>query len=228
MSNSNDIPAERLTFCRSGDIMYMQFRYFGIIIFRFFGKVNLVSTIYQKYVRSTQMFSDIFRQLLQDNHTTALQTAKDLHIPKSIVYEWKNGQRTPSAENMKKLAAYFHVSFAQLLGISETVPPDDSDNSEQELLLMLRTAREISPEDHNELVENMKRSLNLYLRAKRSALIDPPSASFSPLPETGPMHLEADPEPKPAEPDCHSVGICRKTTDSVPTEKSAEKRKGTT
>ena len=118
------------------------------------------------------MFSEIFRQLLQENHTTALQTAKDLHIPKSIVYEWKNGQREPSAENMKKIAAYFHVSFARLLGIPETDFQSDSESSEQELFLMLRAAREISPEDHNELVENMKRSINLYLRAKRNTLLD--------------------------------------------------------
>ncbi len=159
------------------------------------------------------MFSDIFRQLLQDNHTTALQTAKDLHIPKSIVYEWKNGQRTPSAENMKKLAAYFHVSFAQLLGIPETDSPEDSDNSEQELLLMLRTAREISPEDHNELVENMKRSLNLYLRAKRSALIDPPGTASSPPAFPSPELHDADSEQTADEPECSAAAAREKDGD---------------
>jgi len=44
------------------------------------------------------MFSDTFVSLLKEHNKTALQVAKDLSIPKSIVYEWKNGKRVPSAD----------------------------------------------------------------------------------------------------------------------------------
>jgi len=64
-----------------------------------------------------------------------------------------------------KLSEYFGVSMAYLLGGAETLPSCD-DNSEKELALMLRAARQLSPEDHDELVETLKKNVALYLRAK--------------------------------------------------------------
>lgn len=111
------------------------------------------------------MFCDTFISLLEEHNKTALQVAKDLSIPKSIVYEWKSGKRVPSADKLMKLSEYFGVSMAYLLGGAETLPSYD-DNSEKELALMLRAARQLSPEDHDELVETLKKNVALYLRAK--------------------------------------------------------------
>ncbi|MDD6799260.1 MAG: helix-turn-helix transcriptional regulator [Firmicutes bacterium] len=110
------------------------------------------------------MFSDIFSQLLQSNKTNPLRVARDLGIPKSIVYEWKQGLRDPSAENLKKLSDYFGVSPAYLLGSDDS--GEQVDESERQLVLMLREAKRLSPKDHDELVENFKKNLDIYLRIK--------------------------------------------------------------
>ena len=112
------------------------------------------------------MFTERFQLLLEKSGKTANQVAHDLSIPKSIVYEWKKGVREPSADKLIRLADYFGVSFAYLLGGEDPAPAQAEDESERELVLMLRAARKISPEDHDELIETFKKNIDLYLRAK--------------------------------------------------------------
>ena len=111
------------------------------------------------------MFSDIFVQLLQKNEIKPYRVAKDLGIPKSIVYEWKDGKREPSADKLLKLAEYFGVSVSYLLGAENNVD-DFADTDEKELILLLRATKEISETDHNELVSAFKKNLDMYLRAR--------------------------------------------------------------
>lgn len=107
------------------------------------------------------MFSDILNKLLTERGINTLQLAKEINAPKSLVYEWKNGQREPSVANMVKLADYFGVPLEYLAG-REPVP----DDSEKELIVMLRAARNISKEDHDELIDSFKKNLDAYLQSK--------------------------------------------------------------
>ena len=112
------------------------------------------------------MFAKIFVQLLQTKNTTALELSKKIGVPKSIVYEWKNGKRQPSAENLMKLADYFGVSVCYLMTGKEFNDSENESDDEKELLLMLRAAKRISSEDHDLLVSDFKRNITLYLEAK--------------------------------------------------------------
>ena len=110
-----------------------------------------------------KLFLSRFRSLLESRHVSALTVAKEIGVPKSIVYEWKSGQREPTAQNCRRLSEYFGVSVAWLIG-----QEDEPDESERDLILLLREAKKISPEEHDELVEGFRRNLDLYLRAKGS------------------------------------------------------------
>lgn len=107
------------------------------------------------------MFSEIFCRLLKEHNTNPLRLAKEIGVPKSIVYEWKNGEREPNLENTVKLSQYFGVSLEYLTGRKE-----NTDSSEQELIIMLRAAKEISKDDHDKLLQSFKDNLGEYLRSK--------------------------------------------------------------
>ena len=116
------------------------------------------------------MFAELFVQLLQSKKTTALELSKQIGVPKSIVYEWKNGKRQPSAENLMKLADYFGVSVSYLMTGKDYDGPGAANEDEKELLLMLREAKRISLEDHDLLVSDFKRNISLYLKANAPSL----------------------------------------------------------
>ena len=113
--------------------------------------------------KAVSMFSDILSGLLSERGINTLQLANEIKVPKSLVYEWKNGQREPSVANMVRLADYFGVPLEYLAG-REPAPDDD----EKELIVMLRAAREISKDDHDELVDSFKRNLGAYLQSKKT------------------------------------------------------------
>lgn len=62
------------------------------------------------------MFSVIFVQLLQNSNTSAYKFSMDTNIPQSLISNWKKGTKTPSFENILKIANYFNVSADYLLG----------------------------------------------------------------------------------------------------------------
>lgn len=62
------------------------------------------------------MFSDIFKQLLQNNNVTAYQMSKDTGISESLISNWKSGRQLPKYDSLNTLADYFGVSGDFLLG----------------------------------------------------------------------------------------------------------------
>ena len=106
------------------------------------------------------MFTERFNELLKSRSINAVTLAKELGVPKSIVYEWRSGARDPSLENMLRVADYFGVSLEYLTGRE-----DQETDIEKELLVLLRAARDISVEDHDALVNSFKSNLNIYLRS---------------------------------------------------------------
>ncbi len=106
------------------------------------------------------MFTERFNELLKSRGINAVTLAREIGVPKSIVYEWRSGVRDPSLENMLRVADYFGVSLEYLTGRE-----DEETDIEKELLVLLRAARDISVEDHDALVNSFKSNLNIYLRS---------------------------------------------------------------
>ncbi len=106
------------------------------------------------------MFAETLNKLLKLKGITPLKLAKEIAVPKSIVYEWKTGKREPSVDNLIKLSGYFGVSLEYLAGINAV-------NEEDELIVMLREAKSISEEEHDMLVKQFKENLSAFLKEKR-------------------------------------------------------------
>ncbi len=104
------------------------------------------------------MFCDIFNKLLCEKGVTALTLSKEIGVPKSIVYEWKTGERLPSAENLKKLCSYFGVSASVLL--------EQNTPEEEEILLLLRRTRALSGQERDALLADLRAGLDRYLEGK--------------------------------------------------------------
>jgi len=115
------------------------------------------------------MFKENFMRLLQKHGISALKLAKELGIPKSVVYEWRSGQRLPSAENLAKLSRYFGVTREELLG--EPLPENIvvTNGEERELILLLRAAREVSGEERDAIMEKFRLGMEKYLSASAPA-----------------------------------------------------------
>ena len=110
------------------------------------------------------MFCDVFVELMKKNGTNPLRVAKAIGVPKSIVYEWKNGEREPSVENVLKLSKLFGVSVEYLMDMQDTVL-----EGENELILMLRTAKSISKKDYEKMVSDFKQSIDSYIRSRKDS-----------------------------------------------------------
>lgn len=107
------------------------------------------------------MFKDILSGLLKKSGINTFSLSKQIGVPKSIVYEWMQGKREPSMENLIKLSEFFNVTLEELTG---RPLPQEGDENERELLLLLREAKGISEDDHNALINSFKANIDEYLK----------------------------------------------------------------
>ena len=107
------------------------------------------------------MFSEILIHLLKQHHINALSLAKQIGVPKTVVYEWRSGEREPSVENLVKLADFFGVSLEYQTGRAE----EERDPLEKELVVLLRATKNTSQKDYEILMAGFKSHLDTYLRA---------------------------------------------------------------
>ena len=122
-----------------------------------------LSEVYDSFTidrKEATMFLTVFNRLLRERGMNPLSLAKQIGVPKSIVYEWRSGEREPSMENLIRLADFFGVSLEYLTGRTD----EDTEATEKELLLLLRAAKTISAEDHEALVKSFKANLDSYLK----------------------------------------------------------------
>lgn len=61
-------------------------------------------------------FSYILKQLRTQNGLTQKELAKYLHVSQNAIFNWENDKREPSAEMIERIAHYFEVSPAYLMG----------------------------------------------------------------------------------------------------------------
>lgn len=71
---------------------------------------------------------DIFEELLQKHGITAYKVAKETGIATSTLSDWKKGRSTPKQDKLQKIADYFGVTLAYLLG-TESHETNKSDSA---------------------------------------------------------------------------------------------------
>lgn len=81
------------------------------------------------------------RDLRRENNLTGEQLASALNMKQSAISKWENGLQEPSKENLKKLAAYFHVSSDYLLGLTDEREPYKKPMKFEEALKILENTK---------------------------------------------------------------------------------------
>ena len=109
------------------------------------------------------MFKDIFVQLLQTRNITAYKVAKETGIAQGLMNQYKNGKKTPTTENLIKIADYLKCSIDTLLG--------RKGENEEEIKLIL---------DYRALSEEGKKALLNYAEM---AAESPQYKKYTDLPE---------------------------------------------
>ncbi len=76
------------------------------------------------------------RELRKARNLTQKQLAAQIRVQNSIISFYENGDRLPSPETIKKLAAVFHVSADYLMGIEkkETIDVTGLDENDKRLV----------------------------------------------------------------------------------------------
>ncbi len=84
-------------------------------------------------------FGTRLRQLRKERNLTQKQLAAQIRVQNSIILFYENGDRLPSPETIKKLAAVFHVSADYLMGIEkkESIDVTGLDEDDKNLVRML-------------------------------------------------------------------------------------------
>ena len=70
------------------------------------------------------VFSERLKQLRTKRKMSQQQLANVLHVSQNAVFNWENEKREPSFETVQKLADFFFVSPAFLLGWEEYLQTD--------------------------------------------------------------------------------------------------------
>ncbi len=84
------------------------------------------------------MFSAVFVEFLQQKGITAYRVAKETGISQGLMNQYKNGVKTPTVENLIKIADYLGCSVDYLLGRKSPVAVSAKKNSEEQLLSAFR------------------------------------------------------------------------------------------
>lgn len=108
------------------------------------------------------MFYDKFVYLCKQKGVSPSRAAIDAGISKSLVTKWKtNNIQDPSAEVARKLAVYFNISVAELLGEDNKTP---TVSGERDILDEVDVA---FYGDYKELSEDDKETLRAMARVMR-------------------------------------------------------------
>ena len=99
------------------------------------------------------MFYDRYVKICKDHGVSPSRAAIDAGLSKSTVSKWKN---TPDAEPngaaLKKLAEYFSISIADLLGDKEKNNPLDKPEPTEREMRILEALRSKTPEEQKALL----------------------------------------------------------------------------
>lgn len=119
------------------------------------------------------MFKDRLKELRYKKELSQRELASILNMSPSTIAMYETGQREPDAETLKKIADFFGVTIDYLLGRTDTPSPVDkitdsvSDDPElakfwdelkerEDLQLLFKQTREMSPEDVKKIIRIIK------------------------------------------------------------------------
>ena len=89
--------------------------------------------------------------------------AKNLNVAPNTISRWETGTYCPNLEDIERLARFFGVSVLSFF------LPDNSNDQDDSLLALLRTARQLHPADLEELTKyaEFRRARSLYKGRRR-------------------------------------------------------------
>lgn len=103
------------------------------------------------------MFYDRFANLCKQKGVSMSRAALDAGISKSLVTKWKSNKvKTPSAEVIEKLCAYFNMSVAELLGEEREKPTAIGDGLSDEDRQIMELSRLLTPEEKRFLLSQLR------------------------------------------------------------------------
>ncbi|MBP3888574.1 MAG: helix-turn-helix transcriptional regulator [Cellulosilyticum sp.] len=112
----------------------------------------------------------VFEQLLQKNGVSAYKVSKDTGISQVTLSNWKNGISTPKQDKLKIIADYFKVSLNYLMGLEDKDVYENEleakNATEKEVLLLCRKVNDAPDEVREQIVEQFKSTIDIYLKAK--------------------------------------------------------------
>ena len=79
-----------------------------------------------------------FEQLLQMSGKSRYQVSKDTGVPQSSLSSWIHGVSVPSSTNLKKIADYFGVTMAYLMGDDTELEPLDPPQDQRRIPILGR------------------------------------------------------------------------------------------
>lgn len=109
-------------------------------------------------------------ELMEEKQITAYRLSQETGITQATLSRWKSGKNSPSSETLKILAKYFHVSADYLLGntsepyfyldneriINDINSYDDEDEKDENLIILNRAAKKMTPEQRKKLLDMAK------------------------------------------------------------------------
>ena len=86
------------------------------------------------------------------------KVAQELGVPQSNVSSYYNGKRSPKAAFLSKCAQQYNINIEWLLGYPDApkYPDFPEQNPDEDIVILSRAAKRMSPEDRQKLIEMAK------------------------------------------------------------------------
>ena len=112
----------------------------------------------------------IFEQLLLKHGISSYKVSKETGIAQSTFSDWKSGRSIPKKDKLQKIAEYFDVPLSYIMGLEEKDVYENEleakNATEKELLLLCRKVNDAPEEVREQIVEQFKNTIDIYLKAK--------------------------------------------------------------
>ena len=110
---------------------------------------------------------DRIMELLSQNNMTQADLSRATGISTGLISQWKKRMQSPSAEKLKIVADYFHVSTDYLLGSENKktpTAPNDGGNSDQDIRRIERARNRMSEEEKEKMMDILHAAFKKYFR----------------------------------------------------------------
>lgn len=103
-------------------------------------------------------FPQILTELMRYKGVTSYRIGKDTGISPRLIDYWRKGEKLPGAENLQRIADYFHVSVDFLLGNEKKEAPSLSEDavSSPYVKELIRLVDSASPEKQKQALDLIK------------------------------------------------------------------------